>query len=255
MHGAIFSPKPVVIGHRGLGNGTIDGQRENTIDSYLTAVARGAPWVEVDVHRSADGQLVVHHNPTTPDGAFIVDQTAAELQSKGVARFADVLDAIPPRVGLNVDVKTELEDATCPPRRRTGALLRPVLAAEQDRRPMLVSSFDPAVLLALREELPGLPLGLITWVHFPLRHAVPAAAHLRMQAVCLHTGSFGPNPIEQAPVHRPLDYCVRVAHEAGLEVLAWCPDAAAGPEFATAGVDALCVNDVSGTLAALRYGE
>lgn len=255
MDTAIFTPKPAVIGHRGLGGGTVDGRRENTIESYLTAVSRGASWVEVDLRRSADGELVVHHNPTTPDGAFIVDETAAAAERKGVARFADVLDAIPLHIGLNIDVKTELEDATCPSRRRTGALLLPVLAAEQDRRPMLVSSFDPAVLLALREELPGLPLGLITWVDFPLRHAVPAAAHLRMQAVCLHTGSFGPNPIERAPVHRPLDYCVRVAHEAGLEVLAWCPDAAAGPEFAAAGVDALCVDDVSGTLAALRYGE
>lgn len=247
----IFAPKPVVVGHRGLGGGTVDSRRENTIESYLAAVARGASWIEVDVRRSADDQLVVHHNPTTPDGAFIVDRTAGESEAQGVARFADVLDAVPPHIGVNIDVKTELEDATCSPARRTGSLLMPVLSAELAHRPVFVSSFDPALLLALRAELPGLPLGLITWVHFPLRHAVPAAAHLGMQAVCLHTGSFGPNPIEGAPVHRPLDYSVRIAHEAGLEVLAWCPDAAAVRDFAAAGVDALCVNDVPGTVATL----
>lgn len=254
MHEQVFTVKPTVIGHRGSGKSSTGGQRENTIDSYLAAVSVGASWVEVDVRRTADDQLVVHHNPTTSDGDFIIDQRVEDVARKGVARFADVLAAVPAEVGLDLDVKTELEDAVCAPHRRTDALLLPMLAAEQDRRALFVSSFDPALLLTLQRRLPRVPLGLITWVHFPLRHAVPAAAHLGMQAVCLHTGSLGPNPIEDEPVHRPLDYSVRLAHEAGLEVLAWCPDASTATDIAAAGVDALCVNDVAGTLAALGAG-
>lgn len=251
---AVFAPKPAVIGHRGSGGTSAERSHEhheNSIASCLAAVEDGASWIEVDVRRSADDRLVVHHNPTTADGAFVVDQTAAEVEAKGVALFADVLAALPAEVGVNVDVKTELEDATCAPERATGSLLGPALAAEFGHHPLLVSSFDPALLLWMREQVPGLPLGLITWVDFPLRHAVPTAAHLDFDAVCLHTGSFGPNPIEKGPVHRPLEYSVRVAHDAGLEVLAWCPDPATAVRFGAAYVDAVCVNDVPAAVAAL----
>lgn len=251
MPGTIFSPKPAIIGHRGSGDATVEGQHENTVGSCLAAVSDGASWIEVDVRRSADDQLVVHHNPTTADGVFVVDQTAAEVEGKGVGRFTDVLAALPADVGVNVDAKSELEDATCAAERTTGSLLAPVLAAECGRRPLLVSSFDPALLLWLREQVPGLQLGLITWVHFPLRHAVPTAAHLDFDAICLHTGSFGENPIEKGPVHRPLEYSVQIAHEAGLEVLAWCPDPEVAIRFGAAHVDAVCVNDVPAVVAAL----
>lgn len=255
FQGPLFAPRPTVVGHRGLGGGVVDNCAENTVGSYLAAVAYGLRWVEVDVRRSGDDQLVVHHDPTTPDGKFIIEQPAAAVEGKGVARLAEILDALPGAIGVNVDVKTELEDAVCPPDRRTGALLAPVLARESGRRPLFVSSFDPALLLELRESVPGTPLGLITWVHFPLRHAVPAAAHLGMQAVCLHSGSLGPNPVEHGPVHRPVDYSVRIAHEAGLEVLAWCPDPESALRFADADVDAVCVNDVPGVLEALTQAH
>lgn len=248
---ATFGPAPVVIGHRGFGHGVIDGYTENTLDSYRAAVDQGAPWVEVDVRRSRDDRLVVHHNPTTDDGAFIVERDTAELAAGGMATLDEVLDMLPAHIGLNIDVKTELEDAVTAPDRRTGGLLAPVLRREQHRRRLFVSSFDPAVLLHLRGEAPGLPFGLLTWVDFPLRHAVPAAAHLGMQAVGVHVGSFGPNRVEYGPVHRPLEYAVDITHRAGLDLVAWCPDAATAVAFVRTGVDAVVVNDVPGVLAAL----
>lgn len=250
--GSVFAPTPAIIGHRGLGAGDVDGRRENTLDSCLAAVDAGVGWVEVDARRSADDVIVVGHNPTTGDGEFIVDQAADSVTAKGVARLADILDGLPPSVGVNVDVKSELEDAVCPAASCTDSLLAPLLAARRDVRPLFVSSFDPALLLRLREELPRLPLGLLAWIDFPLRHAVPAAARLGLDAVCLHAGSFGPNRIEHHPeVHRPPKYSVQIAHEAGLQVLAWCPEPERVESFADAGVDAICVNDVPRSLAAL----
>jgi glycerophosphoryl diester phosphodiesterase len=251
VHTPVFDPKPAVVGHRGMGRGTVDGYVENTLESYLAAVEHGLSWVEVDVLRTADDDLVVRHDPTTPDATFIVDQTADGVVAKGILRFRDVLDALPESVGINVDVKTVLEDATAVPDRRTGTLVARVLQREAGRRPLFVSSFDPALLSYLRERVPAVPLGLIAWICFPVRHAVPAAVHLGMQAVCVHVDSFGPNRIESRPVHRPLAYTLRVAHEAGLEVLAWCPDGEAAVRFADAGVDAMCVNEVPSVLDAL----
>jgi glycerophosphoryl diester phosphodiesterase len=266
----IFESRPEVIGHRGYGTGTItrttaptatagdDGDgppvtgqapeavTENTIASLLAAVDAGLSWVEVDVQRTADDELVLRHDPTTPEGAFLIEGTAAE---SGLPRLTEVFEALPPEVAVDVDVKTILEDAVDAPARRTGALLSPILAREARRRPLLVTSFDPALLLGFRESLPGVPLGLLTWLTFPLAHAVSAAAGLGLQAVGLHTGSFGLDRDDHRI--RPLEHAVDTAHQAGLEVLVWCPAAKDAPRYAKGGVDALIVNDVPGVLTAL----
>ncbi|RFU38269.1 glycerophosphodiester phosphodiesterase [Actinomadura logoneensis] len=248
----IFDRPPAVIGHRGLGAGTLPDDTgtpvaENTLDSLLAAVRAGASWVEIDVTRTADDALVLRHDPTTADGAFVVGRTAAET---GLPRLEDVFDGLPPEVAVDVDVKTILEDAVDAPSRRTGALLAPVLRREARRRRLLVTSFDPSLLTYLKDELPDVPLGLLTWLRFPLWHGVPAAAGLGLQAVAVHTASCGfEHPDSRL---RPLDQIVDAAHKAGLAFMAWCPTAEAAPSYAAAGADALVVNDVPGVLAAVR---
>jgi glycerophosphoryl diester phosphodiesterase len=153
-----------------------------------------------------------------------------------------------------LDVKTVLEDAVHPAARRTAALLAPLLEREAGRRPLLVTSFDPAALLALRERVPAPAYGLISWIDFPLRHAVATAAGLGLDVVAVHLGSFGPNRVEPGPVHRPARDSIATAHDAGLEVLAWCPDPGAALELVAAGVDALVLNDVLSAVPAVRAG-
>ncbi|TDD74083.1 glycerophosphodiester phosphodiesterase [Actinomadura rubrisoli] len=248
----IFENTPTVIGHRGYGAGDlpVPGSdatvAENTLPSLLAAVDAGLSWVEIDVTRTADDDLVLRHDPTVPDGSYLVDLPAT---ASGLPRLADVLDALPADVAVDVDVKSVLEDALDDPSRRTGALLLPVLRREARRRPLLVTSFDPSLLVLLRDELPGVPLGLLTWLRFPLWHGIPAAAGLDLQAVGVHTGSCGLDHPDTRL--RPLEHCVNVAHKAGLEVIAWCPTAERAPDYAAAGVDAMVVNDVPGVLAAV----
>jgi glycerophosphoryl diester phosphodiesterase len=230
----------------------VEGQLENSLSSLLAAAALGVDWVELDVSRTADDELVVHHNPVSEPEVFLVERTAAELAHHGYATLAEVLDALPEDVGVDLDLKTVIEDAPGGWGSGTVALVAPVLAAQLGRRPLLTTSFDVAALLWLREQVPGLPLGLIAWVDYPLRMAVTAAAHLDLEVVCLHHGSFGVNRVEQGPVHRPTAYSVEVAHDAGLEVLTWCPDAETVGPLVDAGVDAVCVNDVPEMLPLVR---
>lgn len=248
----VFPATPAVVGHRGLGKGVVEGRTENSLPSLLAAVDAGVDWVELDVTRAADGGLWVHHNPSTADGRFLVDQTPAELESDGVVRLVDVLEALPLAVRVVVDVKTVLEDATASATTSTVARLAPVLAREVARRQLLVTSFDAAALLRLREGIPDLRCGLISWLDFPLRMALPAAAQLRMDVACVHERSFAANPVEPAHVHRTARYGIDIAHAAGLEVLAWCPDEHAARMLVTAGVDAVCVNDVPRMLPFIR---
>lgn len=249
----VFTGRPSVVGHRGLGKGTVAGHVENSLGSLLAAVDLGVDWVELDVTRTSDDVLVVHHNPSTVDGEWIVERTAADLTAQlGMSTLDEVLDALPPETGVDVDLKTVLEDAPLGRGAGTVALLAPVLAREVRRRRLIATSFDVAALLWLREQVPGLPLGSIAWVDYPLRMAVTASAHLGMDVVGVHHRSFGPNPVEQGPVHRDAAYSVDVAHAAGLEVLAWCPAGESVGALVRAGVDALCLNDLPETMPLLH---
>lgn len=250
--GPVFAHCPAVIGHRGLGKGVVAGHVENTLGSLLAAVQEGVDWVELDVTRSSDDVLVVHHNPATTDGRFLVECTADQLTRLGVPTLADALDALPGGVAVDVDVKPILEDAPLSPAAATVGMVAAVLRHEMHRRPLLVTSFDAAALLWLREEVPGLRCGLLTWVDFPLRIAVPMAAHLGMDAVGLHHRSFGPNPVEPGPVHRDPRRSIETAQRAGLEVIAWCPGPGEVAPLVAAGVDAVCVNDVPTMLPVVR---
>ncbi len=244
--------RPTLIGHRGLGKGAVTGHPENTVASMLAALSAGADGVEVDVARTRDDALVVSHDPALPDGRFLVNVSQADAVAAGLATVADLLDALPPGVPVDLDVKTVLEDATDPVARRTDVLLAPLLAEESGRRPVLVTSFDPAALLRLRHAVPGAAYGLLGWIDFPLRHLVAAAAGFGLDLVGLHHGSFGPNRVEAGPVHRPAGESVEVAHRAGLRVLAWCPEPARARDLVAAGVDVLVLNDVPDAVAALR---
>jgi glycerophosphoryl diester phosphodiesterase len=245
-----------VVGHRGLGKGVVHDEAgrshvENTVGSAVAAAAAGVDWVEVDATRTADGRLVAHHDPATADG-FLVDRGADELGRGGVPLLDDVVDALPSGASLDLDLKPVLEDALRPVGAGVPGLLLPLLRREVHRRRVLVTSFDPAGPLWLREQVPGLRIGLLSWVNFPLRIAVSSAAHLGFDVVGLHFRSFAANQAEPGPVHRSEARNVEVAHGAGLDVLAWCPDEEALPALLSAGVDAVVVNDVPRLLPAVR---
>jgi glycerophosphoryl diester phosphodiesterase len=250
----IFDGKPSVVGHRGFGAGQPGGYRENTMPSYLAAVAHGLSWIELDVQRSLDGQLVIRHDPVTADGDFIVTRSADELAAGGIARLDDVLAGLPVGVAVNIDVKTIIEDAVDPPQLRTAALVAAALRQHAGPRRLLVTSFDPAAAVYLRDRCQGLPevwIGLISWVNAPSWQAIPAAANLGLDTISMHTGTLGLERERPRAMDLTIEQAIDAAHRAGLEVLVWSPGPADAVRLASAGADALCVNDVPGVLAAL----
>jgi glycerophosphoryl diester phosphodiesterase len=226
----------VLCGHRGSGRGA----GENTLASFRAAVAAGLPWVEVDARLTADDDLVACHEPVLPDGRFIAELPAAET---GLLRIADLLEALPPEIGVDVDLKSSLEDAQRLRERTTAALAADLLGAHG--RPLLVTSFDPAALLIVRERAPSLPLGLLTWIRFPLREAIPAAVHLGVQVIAPHVESFGLRDEVAHPGERSIAEAISVAHGAGLQVMAWCPLPSERDVLVAAGVDCLVIDDVT----------
>ncbi len=259
MHGMtarVFHEPPVVVGHRGLGKGTVDGHAENSVDSILAA-AKIATWVELDVRRTADDVLVLGHQPALPDGTPVASASVDAAVAAGHPLMSEVLDRLPPTTGVILDLKSALEDALRPLQRTTAALVAPLAARAAETRQLLVTSFDPAALSLLARAAPGVPRGLITWLWFPVGIAVAAAAGSDVQVLSVHVGSMQPNPIEPDVQHPGPARVVEVAHAAGLEVLAWCPEADQAQIMLDAGVDAICVNDLpitTATLAVKRIG-
>jgi glycerophosphoryl diester phosphodiesterase len=240
----IFGSSAVLLGHRGCGKGTIEGHRENSLGSFLAAVSMGIDWLEVDVRRTRDDVLIVTHNPAREDGAFWADLTGEAAVASGVLRLDTLLEALPPGVGVDFDVKSSLEDAPRDRALTTMGLLAPVVRREARQRPVLVTSFDAAALGIARELVPGAPRGLLTWVEFPVGHAVAFAAHLDVDVLALHGGSLKPNRVEPGHLQRPLQQVIDTVHATGLELMAWCPGTRFARELIAAGTDALCVNNV-----------
>jgi glycerophosphoryl diester phosphodiesterase len=219
----VFGDRPVLCGHRGSGR----GHAENTLPSFRAAVAAGLRWVEVDARLAADGVLVARHDPELEDGRSIAELDAAET---GLMRVDELLADLPDGIALIVDVKSSLEDALRPRGETTAARVADLVAGAG--RPLLVTSFDPAALLIVRERAPGLPLGLLTWTRFPLRKAVAAAAQLGLDVVTANVESFADDAAR----------AVQVAHEAGLEVGAWCPAEDERDRLLELGVDCLVID-------------
>jgi glycerophosphoryl diester phosphodiesterase len=239
---AVFTDPPVLCGHRGSGRGVVGGQLENTLGSFRAAVAAGLSWVEVDARFNADDVLVSLHDAAVADGRFVAGLSSDETDALGLMRLADLLAELPASVGVNVEVKSSLEDALRPRERTTAALVADLVADEAERRPLLVSSFDASAIVIVRERAPRVPIGLLTWTSFPMRKAIPAAVHLGAEVVAPNKTSYVPDGREPAEF-------VRVAHDAGLQVVAWCPAHAEIDRYTAAGVDCVIVDDAPAAVA------
>ncbi|WP_344221718.1 glycerophosphodiester phosphodiesterase [Kribbella sancticallisti] len=247
----VFTEPPAIVGHRGLGAGVVLGQVENTLGSFLAAVEAGLQWVEVDVRRTLDDQLFVAHDAAFGNGAFLAEMTAAEASGQGALRIEELLEALPSEAGVVFDVKSSLEDAGRAAGGTTAALLARIGTSALKRRPTMAASFDPGALRHLRHESPELPLGLLTWLHFPIGHAVAAAAHLDVQVLAVHAGSLWPNEAT-APIDIPsLQRIVSQVHRSDRQLLVWCPSPEQAQYLVAAGVDALVVDDVPAQLRSL----
>ncbi len=226
--------RPVVVGHRGVRRPSIAG---NTPDAFLLAAEEGAPWVELDVRRSADGVAVVYHNGWTADKVPVFARTAAELADHGIDRLDELLPQIPAHLGINVEVKNLPGEPDYDPDDAIVDVVADVVTTHRGDRAMFFSSFNPLTVAALSRRLPDDKIGLIHYDGIPLVNAIPLALQFNAALLSAHVGA------------KDLDAAgIAAAHDAGLAVMVWTvndPDVARS--LAAAGADALCT-DVPGVI-------
>src|SRR4051794_22683097 len=145
----------LVIGHRGASHDFV----ENTLDAFAGALAQGADWVELDVRRTSDGVLVVHHDAVLADGHPIADRAHADLPGS-VPTLAEAF-AVMGTLGVNVEIKNSPGEPGHDP---SGDLARQTvteIAVFGGGLEVLVSSFDLDTLDAVRLAAPELPTGYL----------------------------------------------------------------------------------------------
>ena len=196
----------------------------------------GADWVELDVRRTADGALAVHHDAHLGDGRAIVELEAADLPGH-VPSLAEALEACAP-LGVNVEIKNSPHDLDFD---ATVALVEPTVAViKACSQPIIVSSFHSPTLDRVRAVDSSIATAQLT---FDLRDpARTIDAAVRAGHVALH-------PFDATVTHE----LVELTHVAGLTINVWTVDDPARiEELAEMGVDGIVTNVPDVAAAVLR---
>jgi glycerophosphoryl diester phosphodiesterase len=156
--------RPIVIGHRGASGYAL----ENSIRAFELAAASTGPTkcdgVELDIHTTADGVFVVHHDPLLASGAAIADLPFSMVRASRLADGSEIPTLALALVALEsvaafVEVKGLRPDAD--------ASFLAVLAAHRQAGTH-VHSFDHRVIARLRQRDSSLSLGVLS-TSYPVR--------------------------------------------------------------------------------------
>jgi glycerophosphoryl diester phosphodiesterase len=203
---------PLVIAHRGA-SGTLP---ENTLPAYALAALQGADMIEIDLHRTRDGETVVAHDEDLASlggRGEIGEATLAEVRAldagdgERVPTLDEVLDAFGARIPFNLELKRG--------RRAEYAGLEPAALAAVERRGLLgqtlFSSFFDPVLARLRALSPAARIALLLSTRDPERW--------RERARALAAEAINPSILVVKPA------LVDAAHAEGLAVYVFTVDA------------------------------
>ncbi len=236
--------RPEIIAHRG----TPRTRPENSLPGFRSALDLGADAIELDVHLTADGVVVVHHDPflqRTGSGAPgrrlpIRELTASELEAHPLApgvpipTLAAVLDLVGGRGTVYVEVKAP---------RAEHAVLQCI---GESKTSCAIHSFDHRVALRvaqIAEESPSARAG-----RSPIPTGVLSASYLIEPAAALHAARARDYWQQWDLID---DELVSRIHAAGGRVVAWTVnDVSDARLLAAIGVDGICT-DVCGALVEL----
>ena len=219
--------RPLVLGHRGASAVA----PENTVAAFTRARELGADGVELDVRRSADGVLVVHHDPEMPGIGLIASTAFADLRAAR-PELATLEEALHACRGLVVNAEVKCLPWE-PDADADGSVMRATIDAVRSHDGMVVvSSFDLAAIDRARAHAPDLATAWLTHGQEVAATAEIAAAH----------GHPWLNPDVTAAMDAGVDG-LHAAHAAGVLVSVWTvDDPNTARTLAAAGADILITN-------------
>lgn len=218
-----------IIAHRGASR----ERPENTLAAFARAAELGAAAVELDVHLTSDGHLVVHHDATLAGRLLptaIRSLTLAEVggflvQGEPIPTLGAVVGLVGGRLRIYCELKGPGTAASA------AAMLVPLGTWAA------VHSFDHRMVAESGRVAPELARGVLETSYH--RDACAAMRDVGARDLWQH----------EALIDVAL---VAAVHAAGGRVIAWTvDDLSRATELAALGVDGLCTNDVAGVRAAV----
>jgi glycerophosphoryl diester phosphodiesterase len=212
---------PLVIAHRGASA----SETENTLRAFRAAQGMGADAVELDVHATADGHLIIHHDEMigrhhVAHCSFAEAREHRLANGEQIPTLAEALAVIHPHMTALVEIKSM-------PASLDETLLAAFDASPSQER-IAVHSFDHRIVRRLSVLRPELELGVLSTSYLvdPVGAMRDADADVLWQQWQL---------IDEA--------LVMAVHEAGGGVYAWTVDEpGAMRDLLLIGVDGLCSN-------------
>jgi len=197
--------------------------RENTLASFALALAAGADGIELDVHATSDGVVVVHHDPELSTGAVIAFTSHAELTEQPphgaqIPTLREVCALVKGRAEIFVEVKGAGIEG----------LVVEALSGYEGRA--AIHSFDHALIRRLAD------------AHCPYRLGALFEDAVDIQTLMKSTGALDVWP------HHPLvtRSVVDEVHLLGGRVIPWTVNAPNDVQrVSSLGVDGICTDDVS----------
>ncbi|MGY2894428.1 glycerophosphodiester phosphodiesterase [Deinococcus sp. UYEF24] len=181
---------------------------DNTLEAIVATRDIPLDFVEVDVHATRDGQLLLWHDPwlVTPDGLFeIATHTLGELRALDLpdgtlATLQDAIGAVRGRAGLMIDLKAPGLEVPIEQELRA--------ARFQD---VMVCGGYADTLAVLKDRLPDIGVSLTPDAAFYRGFSAGLKALPFLDAVTVYWRAVGPE-------------LMWAAREEGLLVLAWTVD-------------------------------
>jgi glycerophosphoryl diester phosphodiesterase len=165
--------RPLIIAHRGAAGEA----PENTLAAFNLALEQGCDAIELDVHLSADGELIVCHDNdidrTTTGAGKISEMTVTELKkydaglwfhekykNEKLPLLREVFDLVPNGIMINVEIKNI-------PSYYQGIEQKLLdLLIEKNRvHQVVVSSFDHKCLVRLKQLENDVKIGLLYYTN------------------------------------------------------------------------------------------
>ncbi len=145
------------IGHRGASG----YEPENTLIAFEKAIELNVDGIELDVHLSSDGELIVIHDETidrTTNGkGFVNKLTVLELKKYGIPTLIEVLDLVNQKCFINIELKG-IETA-----KPVNDLINHYISDKKWKiNDFLISSFDWNMLEKIQLLNPKIRIGVLT---------------------------------------------------------------------------------------------
>lgn len=223
-NGDMNNKRMLIVAHRGgalLGN-------ENSLSCFEKGISAGADIIELDIHMSKDGELIVCHDPTldrtTDTEGRIEDMTLEEIKKARIIDFeteeptderiptlSEAIEKIDGRAGLLIEIKRKREDQYA----GIEAKLLEVINSYGIKDKCIVQSFDDQAIMTVNKLDPKVRVEKLIFCRLPFGLCFDGGItrfSFEKYSFCASI-----NPMGALVGKRFVEKC----HKAGFEVKAW----------------------------------